>query len=188
MVLLLASVGLAQPNVNPDAGLMADFRAKVDSYVKLRKSLEGKAVTPLEKKSDAAQLVQAEKELAAKVRSARAGAKQGDLFTPATSALFRRLLAPPTKGSDGVENKAAIKDDLPAPKDIPFKVNADYPKAETLSTVPPDVLHNLPVLPEGIQYRFVGRHLILYDGPPNIIVDFMLNALPADVKPNPKKG
>ena len=36
----------------------------------------------------------------------------------------------------------------------------------------------LPQLPENLQYRFVGKHLILYDVRGNLIVDYMLNAIP----------
>jgi hypothetical protein len=164
-------------NVNSDAKLMADFKAKVDDYLKLRKSLEGQA--PAVKKTEKPQeLLTAEKALAAKVRASRANAKRGDFFTPATQALFRRLLNPAVKGPDGTENKGAIREDMPEPKDVPFQVNADYPRNESLSTVPPDMLRALPQLPADIQYRFVGPHLILYDVKPNMIVDFMLNAIP----------
>jgi hypothetical protein len=133
---------------------------------------------PIKKTEDPAELLASQKALGAQVRAARATAKRGDLFTPATQAQFKRLLTPPLKGSDGAENKGAIKDDAPEPKDIPFRVNAEYPRDESLSTVPPDVLRALPQLPPEIQYRFVGRHLILYDSKANIIIDFMLNALP----------
>jgi hypothetical protein len=164
-------------NINSDAKLMADFKAKVDDYLKLRKSVEGQA--PAVKKTDKPQeLLTAEKSLAANVRAARANAKRGDLFTPATQALFRRMLNPSLKGPEGPENKGAIKEDGPEPKDVPFQVNADYPRDESLSTVPPDVLRALPQLPPDIQYRFVGPHMILYDAKPNMIVDFMLNATP----------
>lgn len=114
------------------------------------------------------------------IRGARATAKRGDLFTPATQAMFRRMLRPPlTKGGgEGADNKAIIKDDAPEPKEVPFKVNADYPKEAPLSTVPPDVLLTLPQLPEDVQYRFVGKHLLLYDAKANLIIDFMLNAIP----------
>ena len=61
---------------------------------------------------------------------------------------------------------------------MPFKVNAEYPKDVPLSTVPPDVLLTLPALPEDMQYRFAGKHLLLFDAKANIIVDFMLNAIP----------
>jgi hypothetical protein len=157
---------------------MADFKAKVDDYLKLRKSLEGKSAVPIKKTDDPHDLLAGQKALAAQVRAARSTAKRGDFFTPATQAQFRRLVTPPLKGSDGTENKIAIKDDAPEPKDIPFQVNAEYPRDEALSTVPPDVLLALPQLPPEIQYRFVGRHLILYDSKAGIIVDYMLNALP----------
>lgn len=164
-------------NINSDAKLMADFKAKVDDYLKLRKSVEGRA--PAVKQTEKPQeLLTAEKALSANVRAARTNAKRGDFFTPATQALFRRLLNPSVKGPDGVENKGAIREDMPEPKDVPFQVNADYPRTESLSTVPPDMLRALPQLPPDIQYRFVGPHLILYDAKPNMIVDFMLNAIP----------
>jgi hypothetical protein len=164
-------------NINSDAKLMADFRAKVDDYLKLRKNAEGKSA-PVTGTDNPKQLIDREKALAAQVRAARAGAKRGDLFTPATEAQFRRLMNPALKGSDGPENKVAIKDDAPEKKDVPFTINGDYPRSEALSTVPPDILRALPPLPPEIQYRFVARHLILYDSKANIIIDYMLNALP----------
>jgi hypothetical protein len=165
-------------NTNPDAGLVADFKKRVDDYVKLRDKAENKS-PDLEKKSQPTEIVMAEKSIAAHVRAARATAKRGDLFTPATQEMFRRLLRPPlAKGKDAADNKAIMKDDSPEPKEVPFKVNAEYPKEVPLSTVPPDVLLALPTLPEDIQYRFAGKHLILFDAKANLIIDFMLNAMP----------
>ena len=166
-------------NTNPDAGLAADFKQRVNDYVKLRDKAENKAPVELEKKSQPAEIIAAEKSLAAYVRAARTTAKRGDFFTPATQAMFRRMLRPPlAKGPDAADNKAIIKDDAPEPKEVPFKVNAEYPKDVPLSTVPPDVLAALPQLPEDIQYRFAGKHLLLFDAKANIIIDFMLNAMP----------
>ena len=166
-------------NVNPDAGLVADFKKRVDDYVKLREKGASAAPVELQEKSKAADIVTAEKSMAQKVREARHGAKPGDIFTPATQAMFKRLLRPPlTKGPDAADNKATIKDDAPAPKEVPFKVNAEYPKHAPLSTVPPDVLLTLPALPEDIQYRFAGKHLLLLDVKANLIIDYMLNAIP----------
>ena len=166
-------------NVNPDAGLIADFKKRVDEYVALRNKAESAATVDLKEQSKPSEIVVAEKSLAERVRSQRTGAKAGDLFTPATQAMFRRLLKPPLgKGTDAADNKAIIKDDAPAPKEVSFKVNAEYPKETPLSTVPPDVLLTLPALPEDVQYRFAGKHLLLYDAKANIVVDFMLNAMP----------
>ena len=44
--------------------------------------------------------------------------------------------------------------------------------------MPPDVLLALPTLPKDVEYRFAGKHLLLFDAKANIIVDFMLNAIP----------
>jgi hypothetical protein len=166
-------------NVNPDAGLAADFRKKVDDYVKLRDDA-AKNAPPMKDQATPAEISAAESTLGKEVRAMRANAKRGDFFTPATQAMFRRLLRPAVKGPDGGENKQAIKDDAPEPKEIPFQVNASYPKHLPLSTVPPDVLQSLPALPKDqhVEYRFTGKHLLLYDATANLIIDFMLNALP----------
>lgn len=166
-------------NTNPDAKMVADFTARVMDYVKLRDGLVSKT-PPLKTTNDPAAITAAEKGVADQIRAARAAARRGDIFTPATEAMFRRLLTRPVKGPEGLENRNAIKEDAPDPKAIPFKVNATYPKDSSLSTVPPDVLLALPSLPKDkeLEYRFVGRHLLLYDAKANLIVDFQLNALP----------
>ena len=67
--------------------------------------------------------------MAHKMRAARATAKRGDIFTPATEAMFRRLIRPPmTKGADAAENKAIVKEDAPAAGEVPFKVNGGVPE------------------------------------------------------------
>ena len=96
---------------------------------------------------------------------------------PVVRAVFRRLLAPELKGEDGHDAKAVLKDDAPAPGTVPFKVNAKYPENQPLSTVPAAILESLPRLPDGIEYRFVDRHLILRDARANVIIDFIPNVI-----------
>jgi len=60
-------------------------------------------------------------------------------------------------------------DDNPGEFDV--DVNDTYKKKYALGTMPPKLLLLLPDLAPGLQYRFVGRHLIVYDGRANIIVD-----------------
>ena len=50
-------------------------------------------------------------------------------------------------------------------------MNADYPETAALATVPPLILARLPRLPDGLEYRFMGRDLILRDTNANLIVD-----------------
>jgi hypothetical protein len=44
--------------------------------------------------------------------------------------------------------------------------------------MPPEVLKNLPRLPEELEFRFVGATLILLDPQAHMVVDFVPNALP----------
>jgi hypothetical protein len=85
------------------------------------------------------------------------------------------VLAPELKGHDGAHAKEILKDD--APLSVPLKVNAPYPEGKALPTVPASLLMNLPKLPTELDYRIVGKHLILRDTGADLIVDFMLNAV-----------
>jgi hypothetical protein len=166
------------PAVNPDAAVIADFKARVANYAALHKDL---AKGPAALKDDrTAEEIEAQKNaLTAKIQAARSTAKQGDIFTPEIRATFRRLLAPELKGREGRDVKAALKEDAPAPGTVPFKVNAKYPENQPRPTMPPNLLLNLPPLPPPLEYRVVGRHLLLIDTATDLIVDYILNAIPS---------
>jgi hypothetical protein len=181
LAVCLAILGAAEVSssqtapANPTAQQLADFNARAKAYADLRDAQEHGVARP-KRTDDPAKLVAAQKALAAKIRVARATAKYGDILTPPVRPIFRSLLKPPLKGRDGADNKAAVADDSPAK--LPLEVNTEYPSKQPLSTVPPDILKALPTLPEDIEYRFVGKHMILYDARSNLIIDFMLNAIP----------
>ena len=162
--------------MNPDAQILADFNARVKSYVDLRNKVDG-AAPKMQETKDAAKIKAAQLALAALIRSGRSTAKQGDIFTPPIEKKLRALLRPEVTGPDGAKAKADILDEKPA---VVLKVNADYPSTEPLASVPPTVLQALPPLPEGddLEYRFVKKHLILLDTRANLIVDFLWNAIP----------
>jgi len=164
------------PAVNPDAAVMAEFKARVDKYADLHKQLAKGAATQ-KQTSDPAQIDSAKTALVAKIQAARASAKQGDIFTEATRPVFRRLLAPELKGEDGRDAKAVLKDDAPAPGTVPFKVNAKFPQDQPLPSVPANLLLTLPSLPAPLEYRIVGQHLLLLDTSADLIVDYILNAI-----------
>jgi hypothetical protein len=94
----------------------------------------------------------------------------------------------PVQGTSGRAVKADVKEALKenaeegteeegAKKSVPMKVNATYPEGEPLPTTPPQVLMNLPKLPPELEYRIVGKTLIIRDLDANIIVDFVPNAI-----------
>jgi hypothetical protein len=64
------------------------------------------------------------------------------------------------------------------PRQPPPRVNLAYPEKAALATVPPLILNRLPPLPEGIEFRFMGRDLILRDTTANLIVDLIHEAVP----------
>jgi len=175
-VVLFASAGTPQaPTTNQDHGtpdfrvqvwgyIVADFSTRVWSYFELRSKLEKGAPVPTVT-DDPAQLRRAELALAKKIRVARAGAKQGEIFTPTISVEFKRILLLEMNA----DTWAAIMDDNPG--EFANQINGDYPKRKSLSTVPPNILAALPRLPDDVQYRFLGRHLILHDTRANVIVD-----------------
>jgi hypothetical protein len=157
---------------NPDSASLADFNARLDNYITKQRALLKDS--PVAEDATPAQITARQESLAAELRSIRKDAKQGDIFTPQVAALFKRLLAPELKGAEGQETKDELKEDAAT---VWLRVNATYPADQPLSTVPPNLLANLPQLPMDIEYRVVGRHLLLRDVDANIIVDFIYNAI-----------
>lgn len=164
------------PDINPDAAAMAEFKSRVDAYADLHKRL-ARGDAKQKETDDPAQIKERAAALTARVQAARVDARHGDIFTPEIRPVFRRLLAPKLQGAEGQDVKAVIKDDGPAPGTVPFKVNARYPEGQPLPTVPANVLITLPPLPEPLEYRIVGQHLLLLDTSADLIVDYILNAI-----------
>lgn len=170
------ALGGQAPRVNPDAQLLLEFNKRVQAYMEVHNRLEKKG-PPLKTTEDPAKIRASQQALATAVRAERAGAKQGEIFTPEIAALFRRLMYPEIKGEQGAQTKKAMKEDAPTPNSIPLKVNAVYPDSAPLPSVPPNLLASLPKLPEDLEYRIIGRDLILRDVHANLIVDVLLNAI-----------
>jgi hypothetical protein len=168
------TAGNAEKGANPDAVVLADFQERVRKYVELHKDA-AKGAPRLKETEDPAKIREAQVALAREIAGARKDARPGDIFTPEIRARFRRLMYPELKGVEGRETKEEIKEDKPT-KPVPLKVNALYPEGEPLPTMPPNVLQNLPQLPEELEYRIIGETLILRDVKANIIVDFIPNA------------
>ena len=163
-----------QSKTNPDAQLLKDFNTRIEAYMDLHKKAR-KEAPALKETRDAAKIQESQDALAAKIREARSEAKPGDIFTPETRQLFRRLMYPELKGEEGAATKESLKED--APKGVPLKVNATYPETAALATMPPNLLAALPALPEELEYRVVNRDLILRDVHANLILDYIPNAI-----------
>jgi hypothetical protein len=160
--------------VNADAASLKGFTDRVGAYLALQKQLkEGlPAVSP----SDRTSAVEThQKALATRIRDARGTAKPGDIFGDAAP-LIRQVIARDAGNRSARDAYAAMQE---VPPQQPPAVNAPYPERAALATVPPLILMNLPPLPDGIEYRFMGRDLIMRDRTANLIVDFISGAVPA---------
>jgi hypothetical protein len=168
-----------QAQLSPaDRQALAEFDQRMKQYVSLRDEVN-KGAAKQRETSDPAKIATAREALAAKIRAQRAAAKPGDIFSPYIQERFRKILAPEFKGTKGQNTKGSIKDETAAPGTVKLAVNAQYPKDQPLGTVPPNILEALPQLPEGVEFRFIDRHLALRDAEANLIIDFMPAAIPA---------
>jgi hypothetical protein len=177
--LLLGAVWAQTPvtaNVRPDdVSTQEDFESRVSKYYDLRNKLGGKETQQTNSAQDAKSR---QDQLAAKVRDQRATAKHEDIFSDKITELFKRQLKSSYRGGNGARITTSLAHAEPVPK-MKLQVNSPYPEQAPLQSTPPTILQNLPRLPKGLEYRFVGRDLILYDSATNLIVDYIHEALPS---------
>jgi len=162
--------------VNADARALEGMLQRINDYAALHKKLED-TLPKLSKESTPEEIDRNQRALARLIQQDRRGAKPGDIFTAEAQVVIKALLARVFAGPDGAALRASIMDENPGK--ITLGVNSRYPDAVPLSTVPPQVLQGLPKLPEEMEFRFIGRHLILMDVHAHIIADLIENALPA---------
>jgi len=170
-----------ETNANPDALVLQDFNKRIAAYMTIHKNAAKDSLS-IKQTKDPAEIKAAQLALAAKIRTARANAKPGDILTPEIRNKFRRLMFPQLKGTTGRQIKGELEEDVHEkdegpPKKIIYKVNAAYPEGNALPTTPTNILMSLPTLPEELEYRIVNRNLILRDVQANIIVDFITNSI-----------
>jgi hypothetical protein len=166
----------ASPATTAHEAVLKGFNPRVGDYVDLKKKL-GRDL-PHAKPGDRTTIDKAEKvedTLATRIMAARKDSKPGDIFGDAAP-YFKKTIEHDTQ-TRGIGDAYAAMQEVPAAS--PPTVNTLYPDKAPLATVPPLILVNLPRLPDGLEYRFMGRDLILRDQGANLIVDFVPGAVPA---------
>lgn len=159
------------------------FQARVKQYVDLNKAVAKKA-PKLPDQATPEQMQAHEEALSKGIRAARSTAKQGDVFVPVVQQYLANLIKKHFQGPQKAENRATVKEGNPkyegprAGLPIRLEANGPYPKNSPVSTIPPFLLLHLPKLPQEVEYRFIGRTLILHDVAANIIVDYLPEVLP----------
>ena len=177
------------PSTAADAKGLTEFANAVKAYVDRHQRAEA-ALPKLPDRADPAVVAAHQKALAEAIRKSGPRPRQGHVFVPNIQPFFKRLLAPELKGPGSAETREKVAEGNPEPakglprdpdvkpKDVPLGPYADYPVDAPVSTVPPPVLLRMPQLPKELEYRFVGKNLVLRDTVANVIVDFIPQAVP----------
>lgn len=163
---------LAGQQVNPQALAIKEFTDRIKGYVALQKKME--STLKQSPTDNPAQIDVRRKALAQAIRVARQNAKRGEIFG-AAGEQFREIIRQDARERSVRDAYAAMQE---VPLQSPPRVNVDYPEKAALATVPPLILQRLPPLPDGVEYRFMGRDLILRDADANLIMDFIHEAVP----------
>jgi hypothetical protein len=173
IVALLPLAGTV-PRPEPARGLM-DFLDRVAEYVEIRREvtagIDGPALC-----SDLEELSRQAHQRAAAIRDARPLAREGTVFTPRAAELFRaRLLRAAQNAATDITPWVNGGDDVVLEVHTVLPWGIGTPASAGLVGL-------LPTLPEELEYRFVGRHLVLLDVELNLVVDVLREAAPARIE------
>ena len=159
---------------------MVQFIARVQDYVETHRRLAAGIEQPLcSAPEDIAKQADA---LAAAIRDARPRAREGDIFTLAAADVFRARIAAMV-ARHGLDSAVAPRNDDEG-AEFELSVLAAPPWRNDMATWAP-IVRTLPELPTELEYRFVGRHLVLVDTDANIVVDILRDALPRQANARP---
>ena len=162
--------------VNADAVVIGDFEKQTKDYVRLHKKAEA-GLPPPKPTASPHMINEHRRMLATRIQTARQQATQGDLFSPQVSKVFKRLIAIAYQDAGPAKVGSSLQHDEPV-HGVKVRVNAIYPETIPLQTTPSSILVNLPPLPPELDYRIVGRDLVLRDTGANLIVDYIPDAIP----------
>jgi hypothetical protein len=166
--------GDPQNGVNAQGAATLEFKKRIDAYLKTHNEAEAK-VPNLKKTDDPKEISDREKALGQAIMTLRAGAQPGDIFAPEYQPYFIKIVQDDFKQRSAADRKAIINE-LPAKMKV--DINTVYPTTIPLATFPPALLSKLPDLPPELEYRIVGRSLILRDVKANLIVDILRDVVP----------
>ena len=160
--------------VNAQGAATLEFKKRIDAYMKIHNEAEGK-VPALKKTDDPKEISDREKALGEMIMTLRANAQPGDIFAPEYQPYFIKIVQDDFKTRSAADRKALVSE-LPAKMKV--DINTIYPTTMPLETFPPALLRKLPDLPPELEYRIVGRSLLLRDAKANLIVDILRDVVP----------
>jgi hypothetical protein len=158
-----------------DAAAVEAFQQRIDDYVLLHRLLESSLVPPLHVTRHMEEVTANQRALAQRIVLTRQNAKEGDLLAADVARIFRRRIAAclPPEVWAGILAELAEDEQGQAIPDVALRVNMTWPADVPFGFVPPQLLAVLPPLPPELQYRIIGRSLVLWDHHANLILDFL---------------
>ena len=170
--------------MNQDSLTIQDFSKRVDDYVKLRK----RAQADLPRRnpgSSAADLKQYQASLAQEHSGTeRSQAKGGRYFHSSGQPAFQKIDRDTFRERQGGKIRASLRHaepvhglSLAGQSTVSANCRRCNPRLQLF-------LSDLPKLPAEIEYRIVGRELVLLDTAANLIVDLLPDALPRSLSLN----
>ena len=164
----------AQQNTQPAS--LAQFQTAIQQYAQLHRQIE-RQLPPFRAHSDAQEIFESSNAMASALQTARASAREGDIFTHEVAALLRVRVSD-ALAAHGFLPEEMVADTLEeADDDAPLPVvNGRFPWRRG-AAMWPCVIEALPRLPHELQYRFIGRDLVLVDTHADVIVDILRNAV-----------
>jgi hypothetical protein len=152
--------------------VLTEFLVRVADYIEVRRDVAAGVSGPVFC-SDPEELTRQAAELAAAIRDARPLATEETIFTPRVAAFLRARIAHTVRVT--ATDVTSVGDD-----DVVLDVHALLPWGAGRREWPV-LVEALPGLPQELEYRFVGRHLVLLDAEANLVVDVLRDALPEDI-------
>jgi hypothetical protein len=172
---LLASATQPAGSSPAEVAALKQFDDAVAKYMALRRSLRSEVAGPV-KNSTSSQVTNASDALARAIERARQDAHVGSMFNAQAAAIIKRRITDAVRSEKLTPVLADIDDEGksgPAPK-----VHLRLPVSAQMATMPPSLLKVLPALPKELEYRVLGRYLVLRDVDASLILDYIPAAVP----------
>lgn len=161
-----------------EAPVLETFNQRLDAYMRVHNEVERKLSLQWSF-DDAEDMFEAIEAMQDGIRAARPDAQRGAIFTADVGALIRtRLEARLAVCHQTVEDLLAFINEEREPGAPKPSIHKPFPW-ELGSAMVPTILAALPVLPGELEYRFADRDLVLIDIHADLVVDILVNALPA---------
>lgn len=174
-IAMAAPLYVAAHQIEAREAALKVFVERVGSYAALHVRLE-RALPPLDVTRETLRLFAIRQRLADGIREARAGARQGDIFSPDVADVFRAIIAERLAGRDVEGFLIALHEEHPSMHGVRPTVNGPFISGAS-QEMPTVLLHALPALPTDVEYRIVNHDLVLWDIHANLVIDFVPDAL-----------